>query len=96
MANFKEVDFIKELNALNILTYTNLSTNDSYTQLHKNFLFTLNKHAPIKYLSKKARKTKQKPWLTKGILTSIAVKRKLFTNYKQTQNENLYLKYKNI
>ena len=33
-----------------------------------------NRHAPLKKMSLKERKLKLKPWLTKGILTSIKIK----------------------
>ena len=61
MANFNERNFISELNVLNETINIDTSTNESFNLLNKNFLHVLNKHAPIKYLSKKARKTRQKP-----------------------------------
>ena len=46
----------------------------AYDIFHKQFIQTLNKHAPIRYLSKKEMKLRQKQWLTKGILTSLGKK----------------------
>ena len=94
MKNFNETNFTNELNALNVKIVTDLSTNDSFNRLQKNFLQTLNKHAPLRFLSKQEKKTRQKPWLTTGILTSIKIKRKLFSDYKNTQNNSFYAKYK--
>ena len=54
-----------DLTSLNLKDYPQLSTNE---------MNAYNKHAPPKYLSKRANKTKQKPWLTKAILLSIKVK----------------------
>ena len=93
MKNFNEKNFTDELSSLNRID-THLSTNESFNRLHKNFLQTLNKHAPLRYLSKKEIKTSQKPWLTKGILTSIKIKRKLFASYKNTLDDTIYSKYK--
>ena len=76
--NFNSDNFTNDLYSLNQQIDTDLSTEDSFNCLQKNYLNTLNKHAPLKYLSKRERKTRQKPWLTKGILTSIRVKRKNF------------------
>ena len=45
----------------------------------------------VKFLSKKERKTRQKHWLTRGIIKSIMVKRKQFKN---SQNKDFYSKYK--
>ena len=65
----------------------------------KKSLEALNKHAPIKYLNKKEVKTRQKPWLTPGILTSIKRKRVLFKKYKvlklkDRNSDYIYQKYK--
>ena len=47
------------------------------------FNTTLDKHAPIKELTKKERKDKLKPWVTKGIKNSMSVRNKdLETNDK--------------
>ena len=49
---------------------------------------------PIKILSKKASKTKLKPWLTKGILKSINVKRSLLKKYDRSKNNSFLTKYR--
>ena len=67
---------------------SNLSTSEMSKLFHKHFLSVLNKHAPLKFLSKKERKTRQKPWLTRGIIKSIMVKRKLFRQFKNSQNKD--------
>jgi len=51
----------------------------------KNFNDTLDTHAPYRYASRKEQCSFDKPWLTKGILTSIAKKYPLqkAVDYKQ-------------
>ena len=94
MKNFKEEHFTNDLNTLNVQSSEKVTTNEMFNSLHKNFLHTLNKHAPLKYLSKREKKIRQKPWLTKGILKSIKVKRKFLKHFKDTQNKDYYNKYK--
>ena len=70
-----------------------------YEIYNKKILGALNKHAPIKYLNKKKVKTRQKPWLSPGILTSIKRKRVLFKKYKMLKlkdrnSDYIYQQYK--
>ena len=97
MSKLNRDDFLADLQNLylNIKTVSvSLNTNDSYSYFHKNYLKLLNKHAPFKFLSNKEKKTRRKPWLTKGILTSINKKRKLFKKYKSSHIQETYDKYK--
>ena len=63
----------------------------------------LDKHAPMKQITKKEIETKSKPWITKGILTSINKKYKIRSkslkandqNRKEALNQE-YKMYKNI
>ena len=76
-----------------------VNTEQAFEIYHKVYTDTLNKYAPIKYLSKKEIKIKQKPWLTPGIQTSIKKKRALFKQIKSMKlnNQNteiIYNKYK--
>ena len=87
-------DFLNDLSTLDLQNYQHMSTDEMTQVFHKHFLQTYNKHAPLKILSKEANKTKQKPWLTKGVLKSIKVKRRLFNNYKKTLNKAFHTKYK--
>ena len=51
--------------------------NSSLSTLLTSFENVLNKHAPLKTLSKRQERIKSKPWLTKGLLRSIRTKNKL-------------------
>ena len=58
----------------------------------------LNKHAPLKRLSKYHLKFKTKPWITMALQKSVSIKNKLFTDYINkkdlSQKIELYIKYK--
>ena len=57
----------------------------------KSFITTVNsiivEHAPLKKISVKERKLRAKPWITKGILTSINNKNKTYQKYCQPKNQ---------
>ena len=62
--------FMSELHDQNLIlqpTSTN-STEEAYSIFHKRFVSILNKHVPLKILSKQEIKVKQKSWSTIGIL----------------------------
>ena len=67
------------------------------TQTSRSQLFTekinslVNKHAPMKTLSRRREKKMSKPWITKGIRTSIPIKSTLIFNA-DWQNFKLYRK----
>ena len=99
--SFNEINFLNDLKdpALmqNILNAHN--TNSAFEICHSKFLLTLEKHAPMKYLSKKEIKTRQKPWITSEICASIKRKRDLFRKFKNQklagrESDTIYLQYK--
>jgi len=55
---------------------------------------TLDKHAPYCYTSRKEQRAFNKPWLTKGVLTSIAKKNTLYRKQLTTNNPNIIRQYK--
>ena len=48
----------------------------------------IDRHTPLKKMSLKERKLKLKPWLTKGIFTSINNKCKTYQKYCRTKDQN--------
>jgi len=60
----------------------------------------VDRHAPIKQLSKRKQKNREKPWLTKGILHSIKIKQKLYKNHildpSNPEKKEKYKRYSNI
>ena len=62
-----------------------------FSSFYSKFNKILNKHAPMKTLSKRQLTKLSKPWITKGIRISIKIKNQLFlsgdyTKYKHYQN----------
>jgi len=60
----------------------------------KNCNDTLDTHAPYRYASRKEQRSFNKPWLTKGILTSTAKKNTLYRKQLTANNPNIIRKYK--
>ena len=52
---------------------------------HERYTILLNEYAPLKKLSKKETKLRNKPWLSKALLNSISKKEPYFTNLKTTK-----------
>ena len=63
-------------------------TDTAYNMFLQKYSETLDKHAPLKKLSKKERKREQKPWITLGLIKSISKKRSLFKKLKKLKLKN--------
>ena len=87
MTNFDPEVFNNDLSSPSLIQKLENADNTSmaFEIYNKFFIQTLNKHAPMKYLSKNECKLKQKPWLTAEILGAIKTKRKLFKTYKKAR-----------
>jgi len=84
-------DFSLKLNNLNPEADDINTLSDEFV---KNFNETLDTHAPYRYPSRKEQRSFNKPWLTKGILTSIAKKNTLYRKQLTIYNPNIIRKYK--
>ena len=60
--------------------------NQKYKLFHKNLVEVIDQNAPLKPMTKKEVKRQKKPWITKGILTSIGEKNKLLKKFIKTGN----------
>ena len=58
------------------------------------FRNTLNKHAPLRKQTRKEKKLRSKPWITKALLISIKHKNKLYAQCIKEQNETLWQEFK--
>ena len=76
----------------------NDNPNLSTARFIKVFDSVLDKHAPLKYLTKKQLKSHDKPWITKGILKSTEIKDNTYKKYLNTNTgivkDNLFAKFK--
>ena len=100
MKEFDQESFIKELELLNLLDHIREENDDDvnvdYDKFHKQFLKTLDKYAPMKAVSKRERKQKLKPWITKGMRKSINVKNQLYIRFIKTNDTFYYNRYKTM
>ena len=73
-----------------IKTHAN-NVDELFSTFYRNFNKIVNKHAPIKTLSRRRIKQFSKPWITKGIRTSIKEKNRLY----QIADQEKYKYYRN-
>ena len=93
-SHFSSESFNSDLSAVdweNILLTKSNNIDDLFSTFFKRVNNIVNKHAPIKNLSKRKIKQLAKPWITKGLKTSIKVKNKLYVMGDPTQ----YTYYRN-
>ena len=75
---FETEAFLDELQR-NMETLQIQDVNTTFSRFALLFETTLNKHAPLKIMSRKQQRMHRKPWISKGILKSIKTKNKLFS-----------------
>ena len=78
------------------ITSTNFDTH--FNNLIANIEAVIDKHAPMKTVSRKWRRFSENPWVTRGIITSIKHKQKLYRTYFLTGNafkNQFFKKYAN-
>ena len=74
--------FDKDLSAIDwSLATENIDTDLSFKTFLRLFHRALDKHAPLKKTTKREKKEKIKPWVTKGIIKSIKVRGKLYKEF---------------
>ena len=81
-----------------MLKLQNNDTNTSFQNVFESMSNIIDKHAPLKKLSKYKLKFKTKPWITMALQKSISIKNKLFSDYINkkdlSQKTELHIKYK--
>ena len=91
---------ISEVNWQSSLKYEKNDPNFSFNTFEKVINKILNKHMPIKKMSKKELKTKSKPWITQGIKNSISRREKLYSKFIKSENkeakDNYHQEYKEL
>ena len=82
---------------MNTITKNNI--NDVFDEFYSLITKTISNHVPLKKLSRKQKRLKSNPWMTKGLITSIKKKQKMHkTHFVQgtSVNKLYYKKYSNI
>ena len=82
----------------NYFWYRAALSNKNFNELFNNFVHIISHcidtHAPLRPISRRMRKLFQKPWITKGLLTSIKKKRRMFKSYFLSGKEkNHFIKF---
>ena len=90
------IDLDQQLNHIFLSKNSNL--HDDMENCINKFTMVLNKHAPLRKSTRKKKRLAAKPWITKGILTSIKIKNKIYkellTN-NTTQQKTIFKIYRN-
>ena len=68
------------------------NVNQDVLNLMSIFKKTLYKHAPMRPMSRKEKRLNEKPWITRGILTSIKAKNRLFKKYYKSNSSDSFKK----
>ena len=93
-ANLDEDNLIKDIGKLN-LTENILKINDlnkKYDAFHENLMQVVNKNVPLKEMSNKEIKKKKKPWIIKGIITSIHKRNSYLKKIRKTDNQLFFIR----
>ena len=98
MSNFDRFKFIKDIKVDDLMKTINEKNdvNDQYNILHSELIRIIDKNIPLKILTQKEKKSKMKPWITRGIRKSINRKNKLYKTYIETKNEDIYKEYRKL
>ena len=101
-SRFKKDDFILDYFSYDwdrILNYIGENVNEIFDLFFQNLNELIDKHIPLKKLNKKQQRRKGKPWITKGILSSIRKRNQFFKKFLKCTDaklkEYLYRQYKN-
>ena len=95
-SNFNENDLINEIRSTN--WSEDLSSSCEVNTVFENYYSKLSsiidKHIPLRQLSKKEIKQKSKPWITGGIRRSIKIKNNFYKKYINTKIISYFIKFK--
>ena len=95
MQQLEKDKFLKDLEELkNIDLLQCKNCNIVYNKFQEKYLQKIDKNIPYKILSKKEAKLRQKPWISRTILTTIKTKHILYKKYLQKQDVFWYERYK--
>ncbi len=86
-------DEIKILDWKEILSHCH-NSDDLFNTFHSTISGIIDKHIPLRKLSRKQSKQQKKPWITTGIRTAIKKKNKLFKSFIRTSSNEVLAKLK--
>ena len=101
--NFNRDNFNRELQAINWDSVIDIDSNDpnrSFNSLEEQLNSLIDKYMPLKKLTKKEIKLKQKPWITKSIRKAIQRREKMYKKFIKAKDvvikEQYHQKYKEL
>ena len=94
--HFNEEKFLQDLANTRIANKicVQIPTSKIYDVFHEHVTSTLDKHAPMRNLTKPELAIKLKPWLTTGIIKSISKKTFYYKKFTSTKLDKWYNQYK--
>ena len=97
--DFSTFDQIALYNEVKVIDWREILSNchdpnSLFNKFHSTISKVIDKHIPIKKVSKKEQKIKTKPWITKGIRTAIQVKNHWFKKFIKTRSVYCHTKLK--
>ena len=104
LLNFNAENFCEDLHKsiINFFPQDNAINPNNLNMIFNNFInivkTAIDNYAPLKKLSRRQRKLKLKPWITRGLLISIKHKQKLYLSHfinGNTEKKNFHKKYSN-
>ena len=95
-SNLNEEELLAEVQAINWeeVLPSAPDVNLIFDSFHAKITEIVDKHAPLRKLSKKEMQLRAKPWITKGLKAAIAIKNKLYKSYLKFKNDYYFSKYK--
>ena len=82
-SNFSSDSFNDDLSKVNwnaLFVNDSRDVNSVFSSFYNKFNKLINKHAPMKTISKRKAKLLSKPWITKGLRSSVRIKNKLYAS----------------
>ena len=92
---FNEQNFLQEMQSVNWnLESLDDNVNEMFDTFNSELMKIIDKHIPLKQLSRKDVKHRSKPWITSGIRTSLKIKNNLYKKYIKSRTVYYHQKFK--
>jgi hypothetical protein len=92
---FNEQTFLQEMQSVNWnLESLDDNVNEMFDTFNSELMKIIDKHIPLKQLSRKDVKHRSKPWITSGIRTSLKIKNNLYKKYIKSRTVYYHQKFK--
>ena len=95
-SNYNEENLLEEVKSINWKDVRPVTddVNLIFDSFHQKISNVINNHVPIRRLTRREIKIRAKPWITKGLKVSIAIKNRLYKSYLKSKYDYYFSKYK--